>query len=244
MTPLGRSHRARRHERQGRLRRQGQHGRLRQRGLSLVELMVGSALGLLLVGGATKLFIDSVDDTRRIVTEARVHQDLRAAADLVVRDLRRAGYWANAPLGAAAPLLPNPYAPVVSTDATVAAGAVTFAYSRDTNNTVEANEQFGFRLQSQALQALNGGAWQQVTDPGSVVITEFRVQPIDRVVPLGHHCSPACAPGSLGCPATHVRSFEVVLRGHLPHDATAVREVREATRLRNDQLLPVSCPAP
>ena len=68
----------------------------RQSGLSLVELLVGAAIGLFLVGGATKLFIDTLDDSRRLIIETRVNQDLRAASDLVARDLRRAGYWPNA----------------------------------------------------------------------------------------------------------------------------------------------------
>ena len=72
----------------------------RQAGLSLVELLVGATIGLFLVGGAAKLFIDSIGDTRRMIIETRVNQDLRAAADLMARDLRRAGYWQGALAGA------------------------------------------------------------------------------------------------------------------------------------------------
>ena len=67
-----------------------------QRGLSIVELLIGLAIGLFIVGGAIKLFVDNLTNNRRLLLETRVNQDLRAAADLIARDLRRAGYWRNA----------------------------------------------------------------------------------------------------------------------------------------------------
>lgn len=214
-----------------------------QRGLSLVELLVGSAIGLVLVGGASKLFVDSMDDSRRIIIETRVHQDLRAAADLVARDLKRAGYWANALQGVAYPPLDNPYRIAAPTAASGPASQVDYAFARDADNAVNATtEQFGFRLQDNAIRVLNGGTWQQLTDPGTVVITQFSVTPVTRVVSLGHFCSPVCAPGSAGCPAVSVRRFDIVLRGRAPNDAAVVREIRESVRLRNDEVAPAACP--
>ena len=68
-----------------------------QRGLSLVELLVGLALGLLVVaGGAALLARQHLREHRALLLEARLMQDLRTAADLVARDLRRAGYWGDA----------------------------------------------------------------------------------------------------------------------------------------------------
>lgn len=52
----------------------------RQRGLSLIELLVGCTVGLLIAGGATKLFVEHLRDSRRLLLEARLHQDLRATA--------------------------------------------------------------------------------------------------------------------------------------------------------------------
>src|SRR5207249_1295282 len=67
-----------------------------ERGVSLIELMVSVAIGLILVAGALTLFTTNVVGSRKLTVEARVNQDLRAAADLIARDVRRAGYWANA----------------------------------------------------------------------------------------------------------------------------------------------------
>lgn len=212
-----------------------------QCGLSLVELLVGTAIGLFLVGGATKLFIDTLDDTRRLIIETRVNQDLRAAADLIARDLRRAGYWQSPLQGVSYPPAANPYR--VATPASGVATSITYAFSRDAteNNTLDTNEQFGFRLNNNAIE-VNNGTWQQLTDPVSVVVTQFSVTPVWRTVPLGHFCSPPCTPGSAGCPALLVRRFDILLRGQATGDANVVREVRESVRLRNDEVEPAACP--
>ena len=72
---------------------------LKQNGFSLVELLIGILIGLFIVGGAFSLFLSNLDSSRRLLLEARLNQDLRAAADLVTRDLRRAGYWTSAVQG-------------------------------------------------------------------------------------------------------------------------------------------------
>lgn len=102
-------------------RRQRQTASRPARGLSLVELMVGIAVGLMVVAGASFVAVNQIGDNRRLTLETQVQQDLRAAADLIVRDLRRTGYWGNSQQGlwqgsnpAAAS---NPYA-----DASAAAG--------------------------------------------------------------------------------------------------------------------------
>ena len=84
----------------------------RQRGLSLVELMVGIAIGLLVVAAAATLMSTQLNDNRRLLLETQVNQDLRAAMDIVTRDLRRAGHWSSAELAiwsAASAQQKNPY---------------------------------------------------------------------------------------------------------------------------------------
>ena len=63
-----------------------------QRGFTLVELLVGLALGLLVVAAGVLLLAQQLRATSApLLVEARLMQDLRTAADLVARDLRRAG---------------------------------------------------------------------------------------------------------------------------------------------------------
>ena len=63
------------------------------RGASLVELLVGMAVGLLIAAGGVMLLTGNLRDNRSLILEARLMQDLRTASDMVARNLRRAGAW-------------------------------------------------------------------------------------------------------------------------------------------------------
>ena len=173
----------------------------RQRGLSIVELLVGVAVGLLVVGGAVKLFVDNLTNNRRMLVETRVNQDLRAAADLIARDLRRASYWRNAVAGVssdpAVTAVLNPYRVV---DGTTVANQVTYSYSKDNVDTLDnTTEGFGVRRGVDGatgrgvVQLRTANAWQTLTDPATVDIptaADLSITPsATRTVDLWDSCS-------------------------------------------------------
>lgn len=236
-----------------------------QRGLSIIEFLVGLTVGLFVVGGATKLFVDYLGANRRALIETRVNQDLRAAADLIVRDLRRASYWRNAAAGiytgVAAPTLTNPYGAITMDGGT---GALTYSYSKDdVDNLNTATEQFGVMANGE-LRLLMGGQWRQLTDPNTVTVNQadlsITVTP-ERVVDLSGSCP--CL-GKLTCsknsfkdpdpdtgvtgvnfpnrPRVIVRQFALEITGHATNDSSVVRQIRETVRPRND-LATGACPA-
>ena len=51
--------------------------------------MVGVAVGLFVVAAASMLVATQLSDNRRLTLETQVQQDLRAAADIITRELRR-----------------------------------------------------------------------------------------------------------------------------------------------------------
>ena len=61
------------------MRRLAPHGR-RQRGLSLVELLIGSALGLLLVGCGITVLLIQLRESRFNIEQRRVEQDHKLLA--------------------------------------------------------------------------------------------------------------------------------------------------------------------
>ncbi len=67
------------------------------RGFSLVELLVAMALGLIVVGAGVSMFKRGTDVTTITSQRAQMQLDLRAAEDLMVRDISLAG--ANMPTG-------------------------------------------------------------------------------------------------------------------------------------------------
>jgi type IV pilus assembly protein PilW len=215
-----------------------------QRGLSLVETLVGMAIALVVVAGALKMFVGHLEGNRRLLLEARLHQDLRAASDLIARDLRRAGYWQTAAQGTAWPAQPNPYR-AMSPSGAASAALTSYSYSRDAteNNSLDSNETFGLRLSAGALQLLEGsGGWQQLTDAGTVLVTSLSITPQTHSIGLGHLCSPACTSADPACPRLDVRHYDIVIRGRAAADASVTREVRESVRVRNDELPAAGCP--
>ena len=209
------------------------------RGMSIVELMVGVAVGLIVVSSAIRMFAETLSSSRHLLSETRVIQDLRAVGDLVTRDLRRAAYWDNAILGtlavgAGSTTTANPYVAV----ATSGGAQITYAYTRDAteDNALGAGEQFGFRLHDEQVEMQTSqGTWQAVTNPAAVRITGFTITPQVTVLPLGHLCPKTCAAGTPNCPTVTVRRMDLLLRGQSTRDAAVVRELRSSVRMRNDQ---------
>ena len=63
----------------------------RDRGFSLLELMVAVALGLMLLGAATQLFKAGLNTSSVISNRTEMQQNLRAAVDLISKDVSMAG---------------------------------------------------------------------------------------------------------------------------------------------------------
>ena len=219
-----------------------------QRGLSLVELMLGAAIGLFIVAAALTLFGGQLRENRSLLLETRLMQDLRTAADLIGRDLRRAGHWGAAADGVwatgASSVAPNPYTALAPLAA--ASDAASFRYSRDAveNHRVDSNEQFGYRLRAGVVEIeLGAGNWQALTDAGTLTITEFSVTPTLQTLDLGRFCARPCGAGSTTCPPTQqLRSLALRLTARLAAEPAVVRSLRSEVRLRNDAVSG-ACPA-
>ncbi|WP_280151068.1 prepilin-type N-terminal cleavage/methylation domain-containing protein [Piscinibacter sp. XHJ-5] len=213
-----------------------------ERGLSLVELLVGLALGLIIVAAATTLLIGRLQAHRALLLQSRLMQDLRVAADIVTRDLRRAGYWGEAsaaPLSASAPdPRDNPFAAI--SPATQASDAIAFRFSRDDTQTqdVGIHEQFGFRLRRGVIEMLLGGHWQALTDDATLLVTAFNITPGLQEIALDGFCAQPCPAGSTQCPPRQlVRSLAVSISGRAATDPAVVRTMRSEVRLRNDTVV-------
>jgi type IV pilus assembly protein PilW len=216
------------------------------RGLSLVELMVGLVVSLIVVGGAISMMVRMQTTTWRLLYETRLNQDLRAAADLVARDLRRGGFWGNAiqgtlAVGAGSSVAQNPYAALSNSSS----DGVSYRFSRDAteNNTLDDAERFGFRRQVGVLQMQTAnGVWQDLTDDKNLRLTALTITPTLTTLALGSLCSKPCTAGTPNCPVSTVRSLAVTLTGQSVRDSAMVRSINLTVRLRNDESAG-QCPA-
>jgi len=209
-----------------------------QGGASLVELMVGLAAGMAVLAGTTALAASQLASQRQLLREARLQQDLRAAADIVVRDLRRAGAWTNAEQALPRPPAPaqaNPFAALALSSG--AADSVRHAWDRGPGMA----SAHGFRLAGATLQILVGTSWQALTDPKALHVTSFTVTPVPRpsaVVP----CARACPGGGQACwPRVTPRLLAVEIAGHPPATPALTRRLATVVHLRND-LVEGRCP--
>lgn len=235
----------------------------RQRGLSLVELMVGITIGLIVAAGASMVAVNQINEHRRLMLEVQVQQDLRAAADLLQQDLRRAGrrglaqysVW-QPPTGVGTPLeVParaasaSPYGAITYTDDS-AGRSIIYSYSRTSDNTNDVrqdNEQFGVRWDRAEKKlylqlGLRGGTanWQPITDPESVQIIDFTLNIATQSVPLNDFCDKECTGSS--CPTQEVKRVSFTIRGQANHDPNVIRTLSGVERIRADAVTG-ACPA-
>ncbi len=232
------------------------------RGSSLIELLVAIGLGLVVLLAAATLLMSQLDEHRRLQTEIRVVQELRAVADLIARDLRRAGYWGRAVDAVRSPGQPanstaalNPYAGLSLPNAS----RVGYSYSRDPteNQRADSNERFGLRLNTgnrtadlriggNGLDPLDTDSWQALTDPGTVRITLVRLTPFVQEISLLSHCPiascPAGSSASSDCPPRRVqRSVMIEIEGESALRPGLRRRAIALSTLRNDELIG-ACP--
>jgi type IV pilus assembly protein PilW len=224
------------------------------RGLSLVELMVGIAVGLFIVAAATVMATGQLGENRRLLLESQLQQDLRATSDIITRELRRSGAIINAQnLVATASVAAQANAISVTTPASGvhSPATITFRYER---NLVEQGP-WGFKLEggiikTQLVNSLTGvsAGWQDLTDGSVMEVTQFSVT-INREPPIEVACPKICPSGDTTCwPLMYVRDFVVDITARLRSAPEVTRSIRSRVRARNEMVEfrtggPLACPA-
>ena len=230
------------------------------RGWSLVELMLAIGLGLLLLTMVLQLVSGHVDEQRRMLLESRLTQDLRTAIELISRDVRRSGYWADVSGGVwdsgrpTATLTANPYRGAALTGP-AAAPWLGYSYSRDlTEDHVNSNqEKFGLRLNTAAQVIewrLSGSAvapderdhWQAMTDPALMQVTRLSIRLDETRQSLLAHCPNTVCGTRPDCPPERVqRRVRVEVDAQDSRDSRVQRQQSTEARLRNDEVVG-ACP--
>lgn len=102
----------------------------RSRGFSLVELMVGLALGLVVTGAVLALVVAIIQSNRQTLQATRLNQELRATLAVVANDLRRARAVED-PLTIAMQPGGNPYQAVSVSMLSADDGCIVYGYDAD-----------------------------------------------------------------------------------------------------------------
>lgn len=163
-----------------------------QSGVTLVELMVGVAIGLVVLLGMSSVYVNTTLGSRTTTSANQMNQDLRAMMDIMVNDLRRAGYWGASTFGSVNPFLLATTMPQISTlgtDRDCIVYSYDATYATATPGVTPGVDFFGFLLNATgAIQALdqNGAStladtrtscanlpWQDVTDARAINVTRL-----------------------------------------------------------------------
>lgn len=227
--------------------------RCRRRGLSLVELMVGVAVGLFVVAAAALLTSSQLSDNRRLLMETQMQQDMRWAADAITRELRRAGAMGNQ-AGGALLAWPDGTGLVATIDRRTQLQAVSVSggpSGRVDFTRADTRAQLGsgappisdfeyyLRLGNDGVlwNRTAGGSEQQVTDPATLEIRSVEIVPGPEPV-IVLPCPKACtgADPDACWPTVGVRSYTVTIVGRARRDASIERTLTTRVTLRNDAL--------
>lgn len=206
-----------------------------QRGMSLVELMVGIAIGLILVAAASMLMSMQLGENRRLVVETQLQQDMRAALDVITRELRRIGaqggdqalqgLWVEG----GGPAQKNLYA---DSPSSTGVDNLVYGYWQPGAGTAD----FGFKLENGGIKTRIGGVWQELTDRNVMEVTAFTITP-QNSNSIRLPCPKACpdpANPTACWPEVQVREFAVTVTGRARNVPGINRSLTSNVRLRND----------
>lgn len=217
--------------------------------MTLVELMVGLAVGMIVVAGAVVMATSQIGEHKRLIQETQVQQDLRAAADMMLRELRRAGSWRSAEASVWTPNntapLSNPYSAASAAVSVSPNGdEVTYSYSDPTtaeDDIASNSEKHGFMLVDGILKYRMGGTYQPLTDAATLTVDAFEVQLNTQALALPDYCEQPCA-GLAQCPPSLlVQDVLIRIKASAAKDKDVSRTLTLRARVRNDQVTGV-CP--
>ena len=240
----------------------------RERGVTMIEMMVGILVGLIVLWGMSTVYVNSARGSRTTTSANALNQDMRAVMDIMVGDIRRAGYWSTTVPGV------NPFT-AAATNLRVAADCVLYSYDAThaggVAGVVNAGiDFFGFRWDSvnQVAQTLdpaanpastatacNAATWQNLTDNQVIRITNmsfdtagsqcmayvktsYNPTNVATFWPNNSLCDPATSVAPPGALFVETRLVNITLTASSVADPTLTRSLTEAVLVRNNRLIP------
>lgn len=218
----------------------------KQRGSSLVELMIAMLASLVVLVGMITVTVTSLQSSRENLQIMRLDQELRAAMNMMINDIQRAGYWRDAQNDLQQNTNTNPFM-AAGTDLSIPnASCILLTYDSNNDgalpaiNTGTDDERYGFRLSGGAIQsrtvsapfscAAAANTWENLTDTNVVNIASLHFTTVPaagyQVINMG------------GTATLTVREVQISMTGNLVGDAAISRTLVESVRVQNDKFAP------
>lgn len=213
-------------------------------GFTFTEMMVALAINAFILSALIAIFAANVNHYRRSLNQNRLNHQLQTAMDIMVNDIRRAGYSGTASDDIGLDQNTNAFV-ASSVDITVngSNNCILFAYDHNNNGALPSissnidDERYGFRLDNQTLQSRPPGAtfdcnapsnnWENMTDPGFIQVTALSFTLNSTAITVG--------PGTQGLIQ---RSVDISITGRLTSDNSITKTLTQHVRIRNDKFIP------
>ena len=198
----------------------------RQRGETLVGLLVGIALGMLVLAAGAQMLAQLLRGHRQALQDSHLQQDLHFALDLMARELANAQYAAHAWRTRKPGGCDDNFCDAAA-DFQLGGNRIEFSTDRDHSGQQDNNECQGFRVSDGVLSKrtnCSASGWQPLTDKSPAVVTALQAQ---------LRCSPA--DGWLQ------RQLDLRLQARWPDDPGRQLQLQRSVPLHT--LLPISVQA-
>jgi prepilin peptidase dependent protein B len=174
-----------------------------QKGFSLIELMVSTVVGMIIIAGATNVYITTVVSSSDTLKQSKLNQELSTLMSVMAGDILRAGVTGNldyvSPQTNAFNQVDNTALEVIDNvtdnnqvtwaNAGTGGSCIVYTYDANLNGTVDNTDIFGFRLNNGVVEMRQQGdvvnntrhdscndaedTWLQVTDGRVVNVTNL-----------------------------------------------------------------------
>lgn len=237
----------------------------RQSGFTLTELMISTVVGMIAVGGVLSVYLGTIKSSSGMLKAAKLNQELSAAIEIMVSDIRRAGYWAAAAPGN----LDNTFTRagtnlnIDGSPADTSGSCILYTYDATyrggTAGTVDSTDYFGFKKDGDVVKMLRSGSattdcdsgtWESLTDSNTIIIDTLTFDTngtkclnTTTNAQWDSICLDASSPAPSGYAAPNTgdilvetRQIRILLGGHLKGDAAVKKKIQASVRVRNDRI--------
>lgn len=218
----------------------------RQKGLSLIEIMVAMVIGLILLMALVSLYGLSIRGSATALRSIRLNHDMEAVMNLMVNDIRRAGYWGWA--NTERPAFNNPFISNNADIKIIGNSCILYSYDANENGSIENNEYYGFRLQNGAIMLRfsrndpstadgcnnSGDRWESFTDP-DLNITNLVFTPQVTCINTTDNAR-TCANPNSGDRLIEKRVIQIRMESSLSSDPSISHTLVSNVELRNNRL--------
>jgi len=217
----------------------------KQNGFSLIELMIAILIGLIVLAATITIYITAIKGSSDTMKSAQLNQDLGVAVTIITNDLRRAGFWSGAVVGANS--INNPFMVSGSTNLAVydADSCIVYSYDADRDGSIM---HYGFKLNAGTIEMKTSGAttancddgvWVDMLDSAQVNIRvlTFQLTESQCFNKTTKLASTGLCVLSAGETGVEIRNIVINLEGEAKADASIKTKLQTTVTVRNNRII-------